>query len=142
MAGITNPAFRRVCREYGAGLFVSEMITARGLVEDSSKSWARAAFDPDESPRSIQLYGADPCDANRCPACAVHLGPSGLGHITFRIERHLKALDQSLRDLADHPGAFTVDSTIVRSQVLASIDQLDDPPPLNTSTRVVPAAPH
>lgn len=89
-----------------------------------------------------QLYGADPCDANRCPACAVHLGPSGLGHITFRIERHLKALDQSLRDLADHPGAFTVDSTIVRSQVLASIDQLDDPPPLNTSTRVVPAAPH
>lgn len=60
MAGITNPAFRRLCRESGGGLFVSEMITARGLVEDRSTSWARAAFDPDESPRSIQLYGADP----------------------------------------------------------------------------------
>jgi nifR3 family TIM-barrel protein len=60
MAGITNPAFRRLCREAGGGLLVSEMITARGLVEDRSSSWERAAFDPDESPRSIQLYGSDP----------------------------------------------------------------------------------
>lgn len=87
-----------------------------------------------------QLYGADPCDANRCPVCAAHLGPSGLGHITFRIERHLKALDQALRDLADHPGALTVDSAVLRSQVLASIEQLDDPPRLDSSTRVLPAA--
>jgi len=60
MAGITNTAFRRICRDHGAGLFVSEMVTARGLVEDSDKSWARAAFGPDETPRSIQLYGSDP----------------------------------------------------------------------------------
>lgn len=60
MAGITNPPFRRLCRRFGAGLFVSEMITARGLVEDNRRSWEMAAFDPDESPRSIQLYGADP----------------------------------------------------------------------------------
>jgi nifR3 family TIM-barrel protein len=60
MAGITNTAFRRVCRRHGAGLFVSEMITARGLVEGSDKTWGRAAFAPDESPRSIQLYGSDP----------------------------------------------------------------------------------
>ena len=89
-----------------------------------------------------ELYGADPRDANRCPACAAHLGPSGLGHITFRIERHLKALDRSLRDLAELPGAFTVDAAIVRSQVLASIEQLDEPPPLDCSTRVAPAARH
>jgi nifR3 family TIM-barrel protein len=60
MAGITNTAFRRVCRRFGGGLFVSEMITARGLVEGSNKTWGRAAFAPDESPRSIQLYGSDP----------------------------------------------------------------------------------
>ena len=60
MAGITNPTFRRLCRRHGAGLYVSEMITARGLVEGASATWARAAFDPDESPRSIQLYGSDP----------------------------------------------------------------------------------
>jgi tRNA-dihydrouridine synthase len=33
MAGITNTAFRRLCREFGAGLYVSEMITSRALVE-------------------------------------------------------------------------------------------------------------
>jgi nifR3 family TIM-barrel protein len=60
MAGITNPAYRRLCRRFGAGLFVSEMITARGLVEGGARSWDMAAFDPDESPRSIQLYGTDP----------------------------------------------------------------------------------
>ncbi|MFP3471768.1 tRNA-dihydrouridine synthase, partial [Micrococcus sp. SIMBA_144] len=33
MAGITNPAFRRLCREYGGGLYVNELVTARALVE-------------------------------------------------------------------------------------------------------------
>ena len=60
MAGITNRSFRRLCREFGGGLFVSEMVNARGLVEDGEKSWQLAAFDHDESPRSIQLYGTDP----------------------------------------------------------------------------------
>ena len=60
MAGVTNAPFRRLCRKFGAGLYVSEMIGARGLIEGNEKSLALAAFDPDESPRSIQLYGTDP----------------------------------------------------------------------------------
>jgi nifR3 family TIM-barrel protein len=60
MAGITNAPFRRLCREYGAGLYVSEMIGARGLVEGDEKTRALARFAPDETPRSIQLYGTDP----------------------------------------------------------------------------------
>ncbi|HLF59959.1 MAG TPA: tRNA dihydrouridine synthase DusB [Acidimicrobiia bacterium] len=60
MAGVTNAPFRRLCREFGAGLYVSEMIGARGLVEGDPKTLALAAFDPDETPRSIQLYGTDP----------------------------------------------------------------------------------
>jgi nifR3 family TIM-barrel protein len=60
MAGVTNAPFRRLCRRYGAGLYVSEMVNARGLVEGGSRSWELASFDPDESPRSIQLYGTDP----------------------------------------------------------------------------------
>ncbi|HEY6627733.1 MAG TPA: tRNA-dihydrouridine synthase, partial [Acidimicrobiia bacterium] len=60
MAGVTNAPFRRLCREFGAGLYVSEMIGARGLVEGDEKTLALAAFDADESPRSIQLYGTDP----------------------------------------------------------------------------------
>lgn len=60
MAGVTNAPFRRLCREFGAGLYVSEMIGARGLVERNEKTLALARFDPDETPRSIQLYGTDP----------------------------------------------------------------------------------
>lgn len=60
MAGVTNSPFRRLCREFGAGLYVSEMIGARGLVERNEKSLSLARFDEDEVPRSIQLYGTDP----------------------------------------------------------------------------------
>ncbi|MEO7007075.1 MAG: tRNA dihydrouridine synthase DusB [Terrimesophilobacter sp.] len=60
MAGITNAAFRRLCREFGAGLYVSEMITSRSLVERTPKSMHLIQHHPSESPRSIQLYGVDP----------------------------------------------------------------------------------
>jgi nifR3 family TIM-barrel protein len=61
MAGITNIAFRRLCREFGPdGLYVSEMITSRALVERNVKTMRLIAFDPDEQPRSLQLYGIDP----------------------------------------------------------------------------------
>jgi len=60
MAGITNYPFRTLCRRFGAALFVSEMITARPLVEGVTKARKLADFGPAESPRSLQLYGVDP----------------------------------------------------------------------------------
>ena len=60
MAGITNTAFRRLCREYGAGLYVSEMITSRALVERNATTMRLITHHESESPRSIQLYGVDP----------------------------------------------------------------------------------
>jgi nifR3 family TIM-barrel protein len=60
MAGITNVAFRRLCREYGAGLYVCEMITSRALVERDATTMHMITFDPAEYPRSMQLYGVDP----------------------------------------------------------------------------------
>ena len=60
MAGITNTAFRRLCREYGAGLYVSEMITSRALVERTRESLRLIGHHESESPRSVQLYGVDP----------------------------------------------------------------------------------
>ncbi|RNE58547.1 tRNA dihydrouridine synthase DusB [Cryobacterium tepidiphilum] len=60
MAGITNTAFRRLCREYGAGLYVSEMITSRALVERTRESMRLITHHPSETTRSIQLYGVDP----------------------------------------------------------------------------------
>ena len=60
MAGVTNYPFRAMCRDFGAGLYVSEMITARALVERNAKTFKLADFGPDEAPRSLQLYGAHP----------------------------------------------------------------------------------
>ncbi len=60
MAGVTNAPFRTLCRRFGAGLYVSEMITARALVEGDAKTRKLASFAPDERPRSLQLYGVDP----------------------------------------------------------------------------------
>lgn len=60
MAGITNTAFRRLCREYGAGLYVSEMITSRALVERNATTLRLITHHESETPRSIQLYGVDP----------------------------------------------------------------------------------
>lgn len=60
MAGITNRAFRRLCREQGAGLYVSEMVTARAFVEGNERTTRLITFDPDESPRSLQFYSVDP----------------------------------------------------------------------------------
>ncbi|MFI0431787.1 MAG: tRNA dihydrouridine synthase DusB [Candidatus Nanopelagicales bacterium] len=60
MAGVTNRAFRRLCREQGAGLYVCEMVTSRALVERNAETLRMAQFDDDESPRSLQLYGVDP----------------------------------------------------------------------------------
>ena len=57
MAGITNAAFRTLCRSYACGLYVSEMVSARALVEGGSP---QAEFGADEDDRSVQLYGVDP----------------------------------------------------------------------------------
>lgn len=60
MAGITNAAYRRLCAEHGAGLYVCEMITSRGLVEGDETTKRMLVFDELESVRSVQLYGTDP----------------------------------------------------------------------------------
>ncbi len=74
MAGVTNPPFRTLCRRFfmrdenddaalapaRSGLFVSEMITARALVEGNPKTLLMAGFGPEEIVRSLQLYGASP----------------------------------------------------------------------------------
>ncbi len=67
MAGVTNVAFRTLCRELEieragtvSGLYVCEMVTARALVERHPVTMHMTAFGPDESPRSLQLYTVDP----------------------------------------------------------------------------------
>ena len=65
MAGITNVAFRQLCREQGAGLYVCEMVTTRALVERNPKTMRMIAFGEGERPRSLQLYGVDPATVRK-----------------------------------------------------------------------------
>ncbi|MEU3653012.1 tRNA dihydrouridine synthase DusB [Streptomyces sp. NPDC032161] len=76
MAGITNAPFRTLCREFsgGKGLFVSEMITTRALVERNEKTMQLIHFDASEIPRSIQLYGVDPVTVGKAVRMIVDEG--------------------------------------------------------------------
>ena len=92
MAGITNQAYRNLCREAsqeifpggGAALYVSEMITSRALLERDDETMRMISFSENESPRSIQLYGVDPeimgkavkllVDENRCDHIDLNMG--------------------------------------------------------------------
>jgi nifR3 family TIM-barrel protein len=61
MAAVTSAPFRELCRSFGGGgLFVSEMVSARAIVEGNAKSALRASFGPSERPRSLQLYAVNP----------------------------------------------------------------------------------
>lgn len=60
MAAVTNPPFRKLCREMGAGLVVTEMIYARGLIHRDKKSMRLLDLRPEEYPVSVQIYGKEP----------------------------------------------------------------------------------
>ncbi|RYP85886.1 tRNA dihydrouridine synthase DusB [Nocardioides guangzhouensis] len=79
MAGITNAAYRRLCAEQGAGLYVCEMITSRGLVEGDAVTRSMLVFDELESVRSVQLYGTDPSYVGR--AAEILCAEYGVAHI-------------------------------------------------------------
>ncbi|HVV38667.1 MAG TPA: tRNA dihydrouridine synthase DusB [Acidimicrobiales bacterium] len=79
MAGVTNTAFRRLCRCYGGGLYVSEMVTARALVEGNRKTARMVARAEGEPVHSVQLYGVDPDVMGR--AVAILVDDVGVDHV-------------------------------------------------------------
>ena len=94
MAGITNAAYRRLCREQGVlgaaqssapsgstsgGLYVCEMITSRGLVEGDPTTRQMLVFDELESVRSVQLYGTDPAYVGK--ATEILCAEYGVAHV-------------------------------------------------------------
>ena len=61
MAGVTNAPFRTICREFAPGLmYVNEMVMATAVVHGNGKTNRMMTFTPDETPRSLQIYGSDP----------------------------------------------------------------------------------
>ncbi len=79
MAGITNASYRRLCAEQGAGLYVCEMITSRGLVEGDEVTRSMLVFDELETIRSVQLYGTDPAYVGK--AAEILCAEYGVAHI-------------------------------------------------------------
>lgn len=60
MAGVTDLAFRLICRELGAGLTVTEMVSAKALCYQDKKSRGLLKLSPGEHPASAQIFGSDP----------------------------------------------------------------------------------
>lgn len=68
MAGVTDLAFREVCRAHGAALSVSEMVSTKALLFQDRKSRRLLQFAPNEKPASVQIFGHDP-DTMAAGAC-------------------------------------------------------------------------
>ena len=79
MAGVTNAPFRTLCRRHGAGLYVSEMVMARAVIGGGARTMRMISFAPNESPRSIQLYGTEP--VSLAEAVRYLIAEGGVDHI-------------------------------------------------------------
>lgn len=60
MAGVTDRPFRQLCKQLGAGMAVSEMVSSNSLLRGSAKTLRRANHEGESLPRSVQIAGADP----------------------------------------------------------------------------------
>ncbi|MCL1906746.1 MAG: tRNA dihydrouridine synthase DusB [Propionibacteriaceae bacterium] len=134
MAGVTNPAFRRLCREQAesltdhrpAGVFTCEMITARGVADRIPKTLEMMAPDTGDDLFSVQLSGVDPATMGKavtraCGELGVHhidlnfgcpvpkiTRKGGGGVLPWKLDRFQAILDSAVRSAA----AFSVPVTI------------------------------
>lgn len=60
MAGITDMAFRKICKEYGAGMVYTEMVSSKGMYYKDDKTNLLTAIDDEERPAAVQIFGSDP----------------------------------------------------------------------------------
>lgn len=119
MAGVTNAPFRSLCRSYGAGLYVNEMITARAIVEENPKTMRMASFAPDEWPRSIQLYGTDAYSVGE--ATRRLIDTQGVDHIDINFGCPMKKVTRQGGGAA-LPWKRSLCRSIVRAAVVAAGD--------------------
>src|ERR687893_1015604 len=60
MAGVSESPFRRVCRQHGADVVVTEFLSAEGIRRENEATISKLRFGPDERPIGVQIFGADP----------------------------------------------------------------------------------
>ena len=80
MAGVTDEAFRVLCREQGADLGYTEMVSAKGLCYDNEKTWSLVCPAPEETQVAVQLFGHEP---ETMAACARSVSDSLADRLAF-----------------------------------------------------------
>ncbi|NLI15756.1 MAG: tRNA dihydrouridine synthase DusB [candidate division Zixibacteria bacterium] len=113
-AGVTDSITRRLAREYGAEITVSELVSAEGLIRNHDKTKGLLRFTTDERPIGLQLFGADPghmAEAARyaaslepdfidlnfgCPARKV-VGKNGGSSLLLNLSLIEKIIDQTVK---------------------------------------------
>ena len=60
MAGVTDTAFRLICKSFGCGFLYTEMVSAKGIFYNSKNTKSLMEIDPKEKPIAIQIFGSDP----------------------------------------------------------------------------------
>lgn len=116
MAGYTDVAFRELCRGYGAGLTVTEMVSVRGLVHGSAATAQLTRLAPNESPSCIQIFGSEPDDFARaasmldCDIIDVNMGcpmpkivKNGDGAALLKDPKRAGAIVRALKNATDKP---------------------------------------
>src|ERR687893_2185749 len=60
MAGVSESPFRRLCRQHGADVVVTEFLSAEGIRRENEATISKLRFTPDEHPIGVQIFGSDP----------------------------------------------------------------------------------
>lgn len=120
MAGVTDLAFREVCRKYGAGLTYTEMVSSKALMFQDKKSLKIMELAPGEHPAAVQLFGSDPvcmaeaaakvCEISPCDFIDINMGcpvgkvvKSGDGSALMRTPDLAARIVDAVKRAADRP---------------------------------------
>lgn len=119
MAGATNPPFRKLCREMGAGMVVTEMVSAKGICHGDARTWSLVDIQPDEHPVSVQLFGCEPDELAEAARRVVEAGAdsvdvnmgcpmkkvvaTGRGAALLKEPRRVEAIARAMSDAVDVP---------------------------------------
>ena len=126
MAGVTDRPFRQLCKQMGAGLAVSEMVSSNSLLWGSAKTQRRANHDGEVEPKSVQIAGADP---QLMAAAAAHNVAQGAQIIDINMGCPAKKICNVMAG-----SALLQDEQLVRQIIKSVVSSVDVPVTLKIRT--------
>ena len=98
MAGVTDLAFRQICRELGAGMSCTELVSAKALCYQDKKSRSLLKLAPNEKPAAAQIFGSDiPCMAEAAVIAAISPQKSGAAPLPMPASKYRRRFPLCLR---------------------------------------------